>query len=220
MTEDLLARHVRAAVESFDVPAYPTRSLSVAPAAGGATVVGRRRRNVYANAALAACILAIVGVSAAIAVPPDIPDRVVRAFERAGVHLRNRNWIPLETREVSLDEARAAADFTVLMPHNVRLVKTLLAVDAARRRAFVSLVLEVPGRNQLVLEESRVDLRHPPGRGPIIQVNAAGRVRKLPPPIAWRVGDTQLTIGPYDARSRAFAERLRRETLLSGRSSR
>jgi hypothetical protein len=130
--------------------------------------------------------LAIVGVSAAIAVPPDIPDRVVRAFERAGVHLRNRNWIPLETREVSLDEARAAADFTVLMPHNVRLVKTLLAVDAARRRAFVSLVLEVPGRNQLVLEESRVDLRHPPARsdhsgqcrGPRPQAAAADRVAR------------------------------------------
>jgi hypothetical protein len=175
---------------------------------------------VFAYAALVAFGLAVLAASAALAVPNVLPDRVVRAFARLGVHLRGPGWISLETREVSLDEARAAADFAVVVPVNVRLVKTLLSSDAVHHRAFVELVLQDDRQRQLDLSEFRADPRRPYVSRPAVRVDADGRVHQLAPSIAWRIGDTQLQVTPYDARSRAFAEQLRRETLVSGRSSR
>jgi hypothetical protein len=219
MTEDVIARRVRDAVESFAVPAYPGEAPG-RPAACGAKVARPRRRRVFAYAALVAFGLAVLAASAALAVPNVLPDRVVRAFARLGVHLRGPGWISLETREVSLDEARAAADFAVVVPVNVRLVKTLLSSDAVHHRAFVELVLQDDRQRQLDLSEFRADPRRPYVSRPAVRVDADGRVHQLAPSIAWRIGDTQLQVTPYDARSRAFAEQLRRETLVSGRSSR
>ncbi len=85
---------------------------------------------------------------------------------------RSAGWVSLEVRDVSLDEARAAAGFAVAVPLNVRLVKTTLAVDAPRRRAFVGLVLADERGNQVVLEESRVDSHRPPLHRPILREDA------------------------------------------------
>jgi hypothetical protein len=218
VNEESLARRVRSAVESFELPSYPAGFPPALHGRGAASPVRARHR--LAFALTAAVALAILGASAAFAVPNVLPDRLLRAFDRVGIHLRGAHFVSLDTRVVSLDEARGAADFAVIVPSNERLVKTSLSIDAVHHHALVALLFEDEGRNQIVLSESRVDPRHPYVAKPVFRVEADGHVRELPPPVAWRIGDTWLTIGPYDARSRAFAGRLKRETLASGRSSR
>lgn len=217
MTEEMIACRVRAAVESFTVPAYPGIER---PLPATTTQPRRAWRQALVYGTLVAFALAVLAVSAAVAVPTVLPDRIVRALARAGIHLDLARFVPVQTRQVSLAEARAAADFPVLVPSTVRLVRTLLAVDAVHHRTFVDVVLQDDRGGQIQLSESRVDPRHPPVRRPVLEIDSRGRVRKLPPPIIWQLGETQLMIGPYDPRSRAFADRVRRATLVSGRSSR
>lgn len=217
MIEDTLGRRIRGAIESFDLPPYPVGSMRPLPKDGSTS--SPRTRHRLAFALVAAGALAILGASAALAVPNVFSDRLLRAFDRVGIHLRGAHLVTLDTRVVSLDEARAAAGFEIIVPPNARLVKTMLSMDRARRGVFVVLVLE-DERQQVALAESRFDPRHPDVAKPAFRVNADGSVRQLAAPVVWRIGETQLEITPYDARSRAFAERLQRETLASGRSLR
>ena len=218
MTEEIMAGRVRAAIESFTVPVYPIGvGRYVAPPK---TTAHSRLRRVLAYGTMVACVLAVAAVSAAVAVPTVVPDRIVRALARAGIHLKTADFVAVDTRQVSLAQARAAANFPVLMPSNVRLVRTLLAVDAVHHRTFVDVVLQDGRGGQIQITESRADPRHPPAHSPILRIDNDGSVHKLPPPIVWNIGETQLMIGPYDRGSRAFAERLRRATFISGRSSR
>jgi len=219
MTEEMLAQRVRAAIEAFHVPAYPPNTTTSARLTA-VQLVRPRHHRAFVYAAIATCALAIFATSAAFAVPPAFSDRVIRAFESVGVHLRGAQVRSLDSREVSLEEARAAADFAVVVPVDIRLVKTLLTNDAARHHVFVTLVFEDDRRNQLVLSEERVNPRHPPSHFPAFRINNDGSVRRLPPAIAWRLGDTQLQLNPYGTASQALAERIRRATFVSGKSSR
>ncbi len=208
MTEDAIGRHVRDAITAFSPP-YPhdmVRTRLAALRRVPARRPGRRDVRVAVSAALA---LAVVAATAAIAVPIAIPDPMIRALDRVGVHLRGKTMVPIESREVSLDEARAAAGFPVLVPLGVRVVRVLLSTEQRHRRSAVSLVLQDDRGSQVQLEESRA-VAEPPGRavGRSYQYEPNGRLIELRT-IRWAIGETRLRMDLYDARSRTFAERVR-----------
>lgn len=223
MNEDMIAGRVHDAVEACEIPPYP-RAAVFARLAAPRAVEGRARRPVVATAVLAAAALAIVAASAAVAVPQAIPDRVLRALDRVGIHLRGKQWIALEVRDASLDEARSTADFTVVVPRNVRIVRTNVATDPVHHHTLIGFVLQYDGRSQIGLDEARV-VPPRPGHGTRSRDNISYRVEangKVIPEriVVWTIGNARLTMVPYDAKSRAFAESVRRETLATAAATR
>jgi hypothetical protein len=280
MTQEIIGCRVHDALSAFETPAYPSHAIAARVAASGAPRA-RTRPRALSGAFTALALTLIAAGSAAFAVPSVLPDRTLRLLDSVGIHLRSRPILALDTRQVSLAEARSQADFPVLVPLGARIVRVLLSSDR-RHHTFVSVVLQDGRGSQIQLEETRFDHRlgnakplpsyqidskarrvAPPGswvavgsfraakpnwarpatsgasRGLIVlQPSAASThfgpklVTKYGPaeltffsitkitPIRWTLGSTSLVMAPYDATSRAFAERVRRGPFSSSESPR
>jgi hypothetical protein len=217
MTEEMIGRRLRDAVAAFEPPAYPGDRIVTRAAAFRRAPAPARRLRVAGAFAVAALALAIAG-SAAFARPNVLSDGVIRALDRVGIHLRARPMTLLDTHEVSLDEARAAANFPVVVPLNVRVVRVLLSTDP-RHRSLVSLVLQDGHGSQVQLDETRAVLQPTGKLQPAYLIDANGRITKLES-VRWTLGQTRLLIVPFDAKSRDFADRVRRGAFIGNAGSR
>ena len=251
MTQEIVGSRIHDALSAFETPPYPFQSIAARIAAGAGTRALPRRRAL--TGAFAALALAIVAAgSAAFAVPSVLPEKTLRLLDIIGVHLGGRTILALETRQVTLAEARSQADFPVVVPLGVRIARVMLNTDR-RHHTFVGLVLQDGGGLQIVLDETRSDHRLTEGKfQPAFQIDSSGRsvaprgswiavgkrlvlahpgdkpiasgprpgvtfyaLTKVAP-IRWTLNGTSLVIAPYNAASRAFAERVRRGPFTDG----
>ena len=277
MTEEFIGRRMGDALHAFEVPAYPSEAVAARTATPRDLRVRARSRALIG--VFAALVLAVVAAgSAAFAVPAALPNSVLRLFDNFGVHLPGRPMLALQSRTVSLAEARAQSDFPILVPLGVRVERVRLSTDR-RHKTFASLVLQDGHGSQIELEETRADHRLTDAKHqPSFQIASSGRSAPPPnsswvavensrlqpapgtssapvvgaiiiagrgshlmtkprstspkpwgatdprftfyaitktTPIRWTLGATNLLMTPYDAPSRAFAERVRRLSFSS-----
>jgi hypothetical protein len=218
MNEDALAARVRDAVGALGAPAYPAGAVARRIAAP-ARVTRRAIRPRAAFAAVAVALAAAGVAASAGATAPAVSEHFRALLSALGLPVKNARIVPART--VSLDEAKAAVPFSIIVPAGVRLVRTTLNEDASGYRS-VDLVLGYGARSQIVLDESPA---HDPHRtaefeGTAIAVRrgSAPQHGGLPQHVAllsWRVGRTRLVMMPYDEASHAFAMRVRHDTLAS-----
>ena len=217
MTEEALAARMRDAVDAVALPPYPRPAVRARLASRA--IPEPRARLLPRFAAVIASIAAVgVGASAIAGVPHDLSDKVVAALDKVGIHVKGAHVI--EARTVSLDEARQKANFPVIVPANVQIRHADLTVTPGGT-TFVGLVLVYDKRSEISLDESLAESdtqRVSRDRG-AYQIDSNGTI-KLGPAILWTIGKTRLIMLPYDAKSRAFAERVRRETLRAARGAR
>jgi len=195
MTEELIALRMGDALRAFDVPAYPHEAVAARIAAPRDDQFRARSRALIG--VFAALVLAVVAAgSAAFAVPAALPDSVLRLFDNLGGHLPGRPMLALQSRAVSLAEARAQTDFSILVPLGVRVERVRLSTDR-RHKTFASLVLQDGHGSQIELEETpAVPIIAGAKQQPSFQIESNGR-RVPPANSSWvAVADSRLPSAP------------------------
>lgn len=215
MNEEMLASRVRDAVERIGVPAYPATPI----ARGIAEAFTARRARPRLRPATAFASLALAGavvIGATAAAQSSVTQRI-RAM-LAGMGLPTKNARIIVGRTVTLDEARAAVPFPIVVPPGVPLVRTTLNEDSNTGYTSVDLILRYGARSEIVLDESRARDAHRTyefeGTTKISRRGAAQR--PLVTALSWRVGKTRLVMLPYDSASTAFAKHVRAITRREG----
>jgi hypothetical protein len=211
MNEDALGARIRDAVVTIAVPAYPRAAVLARCAATMPSPAARRR--IPAVVALATTLVAFaIAASAAAGGSFAVQDKVVEFFDKVGIHVRGARAI--EGRTVTLAEARAKAPFAVIVPPHARLLKTNLTITPSGL-TIVALTLGYANRPPVELSESLAeDATRTVVMGGARVVDANGRVRDYHV-VRWQVEKTELAVSTTDARSHAFAERIRAETLAA-----
>jgi len=214
------ADRLRDAIEAIAVPPFPAGAL----AARSAPTAVRARppsRISFARIAVAATVLVVglaLAASAAIAVVPDaIPPRLAAALAKLGIDLHKVRVV--EPHPVSLADAQSRADFPIVVPPNVRIARTEI-MPAPHGHSTVVLTLIYDRRSELALTETTfAALRGRHGRRPTFNgaiVDSHGKIRRVAD-VVWQIGPTVVFTVPYDPRSRAFAERVRRDSLAAAK---
>lgn len=216
MNEEMLAARVRDAVEEIGVPAYPAAVVARRVAQ---TIPARsarpRLRPATAFASLAVAVAIAIGATAA-AQSPGVTERMRAILAGMGVPMKNARIVV--GRTVTLDEARAAVSFPIVVPSGVPLVRTTLTEDPKTGYTSVGLILRYGERSQIALDESpaRDARRKYEFEGGVNLSRRGAAERRLVTVLSWRVGGTRLVMVPYDAASRAFAKQVRSITRGDG----
>jgi hypothetical protein len=212
------ADRLRDAVDAVAIPPFPAVALAARVDDARAPARTLPRISFPRLAAAVAVLVAglVVAASGAIAVVPEtIPPRLAAALARMGIDLHKVRIV--EPHPVSVEEAQSRADFPIVVPPNVRIRRTEIT-PGSHGHSTVILTLIYDRRSELALTETTMAaLQGRLGRRPTFNgaiVDSRGTLRRVAD-VVWQIGPTVVFTVPYDARSRAFAERVRRDSLAA-----